>query len=311
MKTLCALFALTVSASAAAQSYVRTRVPDKENLCLFWPSRKYVYNVDPAGSQRTPGTSEFPAIDAAFQTWTGLSATCSEFAFEKGQPARNVVVEYRQNATDNENVITFRETSCNDVAPVDDACWTDGNCGNKYKCWDNGDLTIALTTTTFSFRTGFIFDADIELNAAPHAQGDPFLFTSVNSPPCDETAIAPTCVATDIQNTLTHEVGHVIGLDHSPAEGSTMEATAPIGETKKRALDQGTAQGFCSTYPRSGPTPACDETGSSVRRIVAESRGSPGISAVTGCASAPGLFTALALLVLGGLGRRFTAVRRR
>lgn len=267
-------------------------------MCLFWSQRLYVYSVDPAGNQRTPGDTEFPAIDASFQTWNGLAATCSDYAFQKGPAAKKLAVEYRQGASDNENIVLFRETNCNAVVAFDDVCWAENNCGNKFNCWDSGDATIALTTTTFSFRTGFIFDADIELNAAPHEASAGFLFTAVNSPPCQEGAVSASCVATDIQNTLTHEIGHVIGLDHSPDEGSTMEATAPIGETNKRALDPGTASGFCSMYPRSGPTPPCDVTGSSVRRIVAESRGTPSISAVTGCSTTPGIAAALGLLVL-------------
>ena len=59
-------------------------------------------------------------------------------------------------------------------------------------------------------------------------------------------------MATDIQNTMTHEMGHAMGLDHVAEPLSTMEATAPMGETQKRIIDVGTAAGFCDAYPR-GP----------------------------------------------------------
>ncbi|MFL5319370.1 MAG: hypothetical protein ACJ790_06915, partial [Myxococcaceae bacterium] len=77
------LVLVLLPAIAAAQSYVRTHVPDK-NLCLFWPDRKYVYKLNQAGSAATPGTKEFDAADAAFATWTALAAGCSDYVFEKG-----------------------------------------------------------------------------------------------------------------------------------------------------------------------------------------------------------------------------------
>jgi hypothetical protein len=40
----------------------------------------------------------------------------------------------------------------------------------------------------------------------------------------------------DLQNTLTHELGHVIGLDHSDVDEATMAPASHIGETKKREL---------------------------------------------------------------------------
>jgi hypothetical protein len=91
--------------------------------------------------------------------------------------------------------------------------------------------------------------ADITLN------GQGFAFTT-----------APTgATAADVQNTVTHEVGHLLGFDHSPDPESTMFADAPLGETKKRDLTADDAQGLCDVYPlghepgrptRAAPTPA-------------------------------------------------------
>ena len=107
---------------------------------------------------------------------------------------------------------------------------------------------VALTTVTFSRSSGQILSADIEFNTADHH------FTDSDSN-----------VEVDLRNTLTHEVGHFLGLDHSPDANATMYATAPQGETSKRILHEADVAGLCHIYPvgkeyedsgqNGGPTP--------------------------------------------------------
>ncbi|MFL5345892.1 MAG: myxosortase-dependent metalloprotease, MXAN_2677/MXAN_2678 family [Hyalangium sp.] len=269
---------LLMASTAGAQAYQRTVVPGKD-LCLNWLSREFVYHIDSAGSLRTPRDTEFPAIDAAFDTWRTLSATCSDFTFVRGGDVSRPSVGYVVGQT-NENVVTFRETACQDVVPELDPCRAAETCANDYSCWEHGELTIALTTTTFSFKTGVILDADIELNAAQPGGNLGFLFTTVSSPPC-EGLPSPECVGSDIQNTMTHEIGHAMGLDHVTVPLSTMEPTAPIGETQKRIIDVGTAAGFCDIYPRGLPPNQCSGLGVSSKNLSAQNAG-------TRCAAAPG-----------------------
>ena len=270
------VFALLGACAAWAQGFARTQVPGREDkgpLCVTWNKRELTYTVDSAGSSRTPGASEFFAIDAAFASWQAVSDTCSDFRFVRGERVAGAQIG---RGTEASNVIVFREESCRTAAPVSDPCQADGSCANRYACWDHSDFTIALTTTTFSTKTGAIYDADIELNAAPHVDSTRFLFTTISSPPCTPGPDAVTCVATDIQNTLTHEIGHAVGFDHVEIPGSTMEATAPPGETQKRIIDFGTSEGFCKTYPKGLPPVPCDELAQLRRRIIANGAGTPG-----------------------------------
>lgn len=295
-----------VAASALDfQPYRRTTVPGKP-LCLAWDTRQYVYHYDTAGSARTPGDTEFAAMEAAFDTWRTLAATCTDYAFVRGADVTGARVGYVQ-ATDaepnpvNENVILFREVSCDDVVPEGDACFQGKSCANTYGCWDHGDGVIALTTSTYSTRTGHVLDSDIELNASQPGGSPGFLFTTVSSPPCQGTE-STACAAVDVQNTLTHEIGHVIGLDHVATPGSTMEATAPPGETSKRIIDAGSAEGFCGIYPRGLPPTQCQEPVEKGQTLTADAR--------LGCASTPqALLPVAALLSAWALVRRRTGGR--
>ncbi len=280
-----ALVCASFVASAQEGGFLRTRVPGKE-LCLHWSARRYVYNYHSSGSTQTPGTAEFVAMESAFDSWRALAKDCSDFVFESGPMVGTAVVGYDRDSTDNTNVIVFRERHCRAVVPENDPCWADGRtaCGNKYQCWDNGDRVIALTTSTFSTVTGIVFDSDIEFNAAPDELGERFLFTTISGPPCEPEAQSALCSATDVQNTLTHEIGHVIGLDHVEVSGSTMEPTAPIGETQKRVLDEGTRAGFCRIYPKAQPTPPCEDVDVYVEAV---NQGTRGLKRV-GCAAAGG-----------------------
>jgi hypothetical protein len=281
--------------TAQAQDYVRTVAGTSGDtvICVVWNKRELTYRVDAAGSRRTPADTEFTALDAAFSTWQSLADSCSDFKFVRG--ARIDSPKVGSQSTD-ANILTFREQNCRAVVPQGDPCLADGSCTNAYGCWDHSDGTIGLTTLTFSTRTGIILDADIEFNAAG------YLFTTISSPPCDPGSEATTCSAYDVQNTATHEIGHVVGFDHVENPESTMAPTAPVGEISKRVLDPGTAEGFCSTYPAGQPPTPCDEVARLQRHIDAENAGSFGCAC--GQAAAGPWFAAGALATLALRRRR-------
>jgi hypothetical protein len=98
---------------------------------------------------------------------------------------------------DKRNVIVFRQdTWCRDPAPVNDAGVPEPDCYPAN--------ALAVTSIFKNVKTGEIVDADIEFNAVDYTWGD-----LVGQPleRADNT--------TDFQNALTHEMGHVLGLDHN------------------------------------------------------------------------------------------------
>jgi hypothetical protein len=63
----------------------------------------------------------------------------------------------------------------------------------------------------------------------------------------------------DLENVVTHEAGHFLGLGHSTVQNSTMVANAGLGETTNRSLEVDDEMGICSIYA-SNPRPACRES---------------------------------------------------
>ncbi|MFT7624557.1 MAG: MYXO-CTERM domain-containing protein [Myxococcota bacterium] len=102
--------------------------------------------------------------------------------------------------------------------------------------WSHGKEVLALTSLTFDTVTGEIVDADLELNDAN------FQF-----------ALNPESDQADLRNTVTHEAGHFMGLDHSLNHEATMYAKAPLGETAKRDLEADDVAGFCALYGPDAP----------------------------------------------------------
>jgi MYXO-CTERM domain-containing protein len=291
------------SAPAFAQyNRTKSKVPDKL-ICLTWNKRDFFNHVDSAGSVDVPGDAELQAIEASFATWRAVANHCSDFTFARGDPLHDVLTG--KNTTDT-NVIVWREQLCEKVVSQDDPCrkeeavTKDTNiCLNKYHCWDHGRLALALTTTIYVPDTGAIYDSDIELNASR----TDILFTTVSSPPCPDGESNANCVDIDIQNTLTHEIGHSLGFDHVKALGSTMYEEAFPGEINKRQIDYGTVEGFCTTYPKGGPPAPCDESGLSRRTVKATLKGTPVLCACS--SSGPtGFALLMAFVFLSRLRRR-------
>ncbi len=111
--------------------------------------------------------------------------------------------------------------------------------------WPQSAAAIAATLTTFECASGKLVDADVLFN------GQGFTFSAA---PLGQPSTA------DIENTFTHELGHLVGFDHNPDPTSTMYAEAAPAEVVKRDLTADDAAGMCAVYPV-GQEPELDEGG--------------------------------------------------
>jgi hypothetical protein len=194
----------------------------------------------------------FSAGQQAASAWSQESLPCTEVKLavnDIAQPSSDAVV-----GLDLKNVIVFRQDIwCEHPLPSD---------GTSPTCYPPSAL--AVTTVFKSTSTGEIVDADLEINAVS------FFWADLVSHP--EQADGHTA---DFQNTVTHELGHVLGLDHNCANtqpllkdntgndepscsglnvpASVTEATmypvVPLSDTLRRTLAADDEQAMCDIYP--------------------------------------------------------------
>lgn len=305
--TSLALFA-AVALAVPQATYVRSRVDagDKNAHCLWWEAGTVTYQQNVQGNPDTTGETEFGAISASFKSWDDVLAGCGGLRLQEGPRTANRTVGHDIERNDNQNVVLFRTQLCSSVAGATDPCWAADNCMNVYDCWAYAEATIALTTTTYDRVTGKIYGADVEFNAAPAVKRKrKFVFTTVEKPVCIDPLVNQSCVSTDVQNTMTHEVGHLLGLDHSSSTSSTMYFSAPDGELTKRTLDADSRAFLCEAYPAGRPSQDCVVT------KFAGSTSSAALGPAAGCSAVAGVGPGgVSLLVAWMAWRRRRTSRR-
>jgi len=192
------------------------------------PLRWYQDNVDvfydAALTADAPDEDVLQAIDHSMDAWNAVACD-HPMLVSRGPVTAGNAFELNEdtNSRNGTNLIIFE----------DEATW-DANRADSNQ-WDSS-LTLALTTVFHVASNGEVKNFALELNDSPFTFG-----------------IAPTGYAFDIQNTVTHELGHVLGLDHTTSEvpdwsQQTMYFQTEPAETIKTTLEDDDRAGFCYLY---------------------------------------------------------------
>jgi hypothetical protein len=181
------LFAVAAfSVAIPAQAYVRSRSEDGQ-FDLIWPDPNITMIVRLGGAQVVPMEDFLTTVMKATATWSD-PALDSSVAFTVATSSEGPT----DPAFDHQNTIEFRTSD-----------------------WDPpGHQAGQLAVTTVWTQGGRIVDTDTEINAF-----DPAIKWALL--PDDPVMAATFTTEVDLQNALTHELGHVIGLDHPCYLGSS------------------------------------------------------------------------------------------
>jgi hypothetical protein len=246
---------------------------------LFWQSGCIFATLDSSGTVAVPFASVQQVMAAAIATWNTDVASCSYIVVKQTAP------ESAEVGNDGINLVKFRDTTWCRPAVDDD----------PMRCY--APTAAGITTATFvddasSPEDGAIEDADIEINGVNFA-------ISVDG----QTASAQPCHA-ELQNTLTHELGHLHGLAHTclqPGEppaidsngsavpqcadttdpailAATMYPFQNCGETSKEMLTPDDSGAICAIYPTAKDPETCAEVDEHTGGGCCEASGSGGAS---------------------------------
>ena len=253
-----------------ARGYVRSRT-DK-GVPIAWPGSCVWVQPDSAGSIDLPIDTVLQVIDKSISNWqtVTLGAGCSYLKINRDAPAA------LEAHLDHINIIKFRS----------DKWCRPGEPNTPEMCYSP---SAAAITTVFYTADGQIVDADVELNQCNFT----FVWLPSNvQPRSTGCGMAVQTMDSDLENTLTHELGHLQGLDHTcwdhvlptaplddmgnpipdcndvlnhnvpPDEyqrivQSTMFNFATPGETIKRMPKTDDINGICGIYPSAKDPKSC------------------------------------------------------
>lgn len=240
----------TATQPGTARAYCRETVDSSsEGPCtdnsteppLFWNRScvSYVFN-DQVFKRLLPMTETEVrnTFATCYQTWAAVQCSNAKGAIPflvaqvAGRTTPTSVSEFVYDKP-NESIVVVREASE----------WVSPNN-------DHDPNALALTLIWHDKHSGEILDVDMELNKGT------WQFAN-----CDQGCNAGSTAKVDLQNTVTHEAGHLLGLGHSNVPGATMQPrTSRTPEITKRVLKDDDKEGYCSLELPAGPClpgPSC------------------------------------------------------
>lgn len=254
---LASAVAAVVLAARPAAAYVR--YTSGNGKMFMWPQSCVALTAHPDELLGMMTRDEIlGAVDASAATWSSSSDACTYL---------NIMVSSASGGSpralnDGHNNVIFRSTSWCKL--------TDANTCDASVPYD--PAALALTSVSASTSSGIIRDADIEVNAYHFSWADLVMHPDLRGDGQN---------FHDLQNALTHEMGHLIGLDHTcylqpPAPldnngnpipdcasappdvlATTMFPSANPGDIDKRDLAPDDQQAVCEIYPAASDPKTC------------------------------------------------------
>lgn len=176
-----------------------------------WETPCVTFHLNQLGTKDIPNFNDVETIvKNAIETWN-IPKSSSLSAHYSGL-TDETRVGFNPYTKRNANIIVFRDDN-----------------------WNESRAIMALTTVTQHKSTGQIYDADIEINTKHYK------FGIVER---DGSNVV------DLQNTLTHEIGHAFGLAHSDVQTATMFPYSGTGDTSLSTLDADDIEAISKIYPR-------------------------------------------------------------
>lgn len=190
---------------------------------LYWECSNIDYGVCPRERDDLSFDDILDAIENSFQSWEGVECEDEPLGFEflRYDDPKECDEHYR-----------LKEDPSHDFSP-------DENLIVFVEDWDDfgyDPSAFALTSVWHNKVTGVIVGADMELNETIGRFG----ICGINPKKCRNVA--------DIQNVVTHEIGHILGLGHTDEEDAAMFAESKLGDTEKRTPKKDDIEGICNIY---------------------------------------------------------------
>ncbi len=257
---------LLVAAAAATSAWAYVRSRTEKGVAVFWPGSCAFVQPDSAGTPDLPSDQVFATIQQSMDHWKTAVGGQAYLRLVYEQPAP------LEAHLDGINTIKFRTDKwCHpNDAQQNGVCYSSAAAG----------ITTVFFVQDGSDKSGTILDADIELNDINFQ----LAILPTTTQPTGGRSIA------DLDNTLTHELGHLQGLDHTckdmatpPQEvdengnpppdcntlyllpvaeqqkirTATMYNFAMPGEIIKRSPEADDVAGIANAYPAAGDPNSC------------------------------------------------------